>query len=158
MAEMMQIVSRNEARRRIACQLKHSKKQDEAGYTKQYMDSIRTKLRGYNRQYYHDNKDRRSEENKKWHKENRARSRAKCARRRGFQSRATPPWASLQAIIQIYELCPEGFEVDHDIPLISGVVCGLHVENNLTYLTKSENCSKKNKFTPTGVAKMSGEG
>lgn len=58
---------------------------------------------------------------------------------------ATPPWANLAIIKLIYD-CAEGDHVDHIIPLQGELVCGLHVENNLQYLSLKENLSKSNKF------------
>lgn len=60
----------------------------------------------------------------------------------------TPAWADHDKIKEIYYNCPEGYEVDHIIPLQGDLVSGLHVENNLQYLTKFENCSKGNRYTP----------
>lgn len=58
----------------------------------------------------------------------------------------TPVWADLNKIKEIYANCPPGYEVDHIIPLQGELVSGLHVPNNLQYLTKSENCSKGNRY------------
>lgn len=78
------------------------------------------------------------------------RGRAKCrhsvGKRRAFKLNATPKWSDLDAIKYIYSKCPEGFEVDHIVPLINDLVCGLHVPENLQYLTRKENASKGNKF------------
>lgn len=60
----------------------------------------------------------------------------------------TPAWADIDAIKAIYLGCPEGMHVDHIIPLRSKLVCGLHVENNLQYLTAKENMQKSNHFDP----------
>lgn len=65
--------------------------------------------------------------------------------RRANKLRAIPRWADLDAIKVIYEKCPPGHHVDHIIPLKGRVVCGLHVAENLQYLTASENCRKSNK-------------
>jgi len=58
-----------------------------------------------------------------------------------------PPWANLERIEAIYqEAATKGLTVDHVIPLRGKLVSGLHVENNLQLLTKSENSKKGNKY------------
>lgn len=60
---------------------------------------------------------------------------------------ATPKWADKQAIADVYaEARYFQMEVDHIIPLNHGLVCGLHVWDNLQLLTKSQNCQKGNSF------------
>jgi protein-arginine kinase activator protein McsA len=62
----------------------------------------------------------------------------------------TPPNADRKAIKEFYLNCPEGYEVDHIIPISKG---GLHTLENLQYLTIRENRSKSNKLVPPpGVA------
>ena len=61
------------------------------------------------------------------------------------QRQATPSWANLNKIRLIYLKCPRNMEVDHIIPLKGKNVCGLHVDYNLQYLTKSENSRKGNR-------------
>lgn len=46
-------------------------------------------------------------------------------------------------IKEFYKNCPEGYEVDHIVPLSKG---GLHTISNLQYLTVSENRKKSNKI------------
>lgn len=58
----------------------------------------------------------------------------------------TPPWASIDKIKEIFKNCPEGYHVDHIIPLQGELVSGLHVETNLQYLPAKENLQKQNKF------------
>lgn len=58
---------------------------------------------------------------------------------------ATPGWANLNLIKEIYANCPPGYHVDHIYPLRGKNSCGLHVENNLQYLTVIENLKKGNK-------------
>lgn len=70
------------------------------------------------------------------------------ASRKADKLNATPSWANLNKIKEIYSKCPVGYHVDHVIPLVGSNVCGLHVENNLQYLTAKDNLQKSNKFTP----------
>lgn len=55
----------------------------------------------------------------------------------------TPPDADRKAMKQFYDNCPEGYEVDHIIPISKG---GLHTLENLQYLTITENRKKGNKI------------
>lgn len=55
-------------------------------------------------------------------------------------------WSDLEEISAIYAKCPEGYHVDHIVPLQGENVSGLHVSSNLQYLTAEENIKKHNKF------------
>ena len=68
------------------------------------------------------------------------------AKRRASKLQRTPKWADLKAIKQFYLNCPEGYHVDHDVPLQGVNVSGLHVLNNLVYLTAEDNIKKGNKW------------
>ncbi len=57
-----------------------------------------------------------------------------------------PKWANLEKIREIYKKSKKGYHVDHIIPLQGKNVSGLHVENNLQYLTATQNISKGNKL------------
>lgn len=79
----------------------------------------------------------------------------KCAAYRAGKLRATPKWASEALILAIYEECQLQSEetgvphhVDHVVPLISDIVCGLHCEDNLQVLPALENLSKGNRHWP----------
>jgi hypothetical protein len=71
---------------------------------------------------------------------------------------ASPPWltkehklAMRQLYLQAMELTKitgERYVVDHIVPLISDVVCGLHVPWNLRVITQDENLRKSNKLDP----------
>ena len=72
--------------------------------------------------------------------------RARLNKRRAIKLRAIPKWANLEKIKLIYRNCPKGYHVDHIIPLNNPIVSGFHVENNLQYLTATENVKKGNKL------------
>lgn len=57
-----------------------------------------------------------------------------------------PKWADFSEIKLFYENCPEGMVVDHIIPLRGKNVSGLHVLENLQYMTPEENFRKNNKY------------
>ena len=59
------------------------------------------------------------------------------------RKKQTPPDIDIKALQQFYLNCPEGYEVDHIIPISKG---GLHCLENLQYLTISENRRKSNKI------------
>jgi hypothetical protein len=111
------------------------------------------------KKYYEKNKEYRAGYNAAWHKANADALRpyyAEKSRRRFAKLRhATPRWANAEAILAIYEKCRDisvetgvKHHVDHIVPLVSPLVCGLHVEWNLQILTACDNLSKSNKFEP----------
>jgi hypothetical protein len=55
-------------------------------------------------------------------------------------------WTELEEIAKFYLSCPDGYHVDHIIPLNGTLVSGLHVLNNLQYLPALDNIKKSNKF------------
>lgn len=73
-------------------------------------------------------------------------NRANVAKYKAKKLLATPAWADLDKIREFYANCPEGYHVDHIIPLQGEYISGLHVENNLQYLLARDNLSKGNKF------------
>ena len=70
------------------------------------------------------------------------------ALRRARKLQATPKWLSkeqLEEIKTIYRDCPEGYHVDHIMPLKGVNSSGLHVPWNLQYLPGIVNKMKSNK-------------
>lgn len=67
-------------------------------------------------------------------------------RRKALKIDRVPEWADLEQIKEIYKNCPKDHHVDHIVPLQGKLVSGLHVENNLQYLSAAENLQKGNKF------------
>lgn len=84
--------------------------------------------------------------NRTWKQNNPEKNKYYSAKRRAAKIQRTPAWANQEKINEIYANCPEGYHVDHIVPLRGERVSGLHVENNLQYLPASENISKGNKF------------
>ena len=97
-------------------------------------------------EYRLSNKDRQKEYNKIYRPNNRNLFNARESKRRATKLNATPRFANLKKIKEIYLNCPKGFHVDHIIPLQGKNVCGLHVEWNLQYLTANSNQKKSNKL------------
>ena len=79
----------------------------------------------------------------KYRQENKGLCNARVSKIRA--GKACPPWADLDAITEIYKNCPVGKEVDHDHALNGKNFSGLHIPENLQYLTPSENRSKCHK-------------
>jgi len=76
---------------------------------------------------------------------------ARRMKRRADLKQATPKWADLKAIEQVYYECVQltnttgvAHEVDHYYPINGELVCGLHVPNNLQILLAVDNNKKRN--------------
>ncbi len=100
------------------------------------------------KEYRENNREKEKERSHSYYKRHIGEAAARNSYRKGRIKIATPSWANLDRIKELYSSRPEGMHVDHIIPLKGALVCGLHVENNLQYLLASENISKGNKYTP----------
>ena len=113
---------------------------------KKYAKDNSEQLRKNETKYRENNREKRRTSDKLWRENNKGKKNFQTAKRRAAKLLATPRWANMDKIKEIYKNCPEGHEVDHIVPLQGINVCGLHVENNLQYLTKLENKEKGNKW------------
>ena len=99
------------------------------------------------RESYRDDPVAKNTANKKWRSENVDVCNFYSARKRATKRSATPLWADQSEIKNIYaEARRTGMHVDHIVPLISDVVCGLHCEFNLQLLPPAVNIAKSNNF------------
>ena len=76
----------------------------------------------------------------------RARKVARACARVARYRKHRPKWQKLPEINKFYENCPDGYQVDHIIPINGENVSGLHVIKNLQYLTAEENMKKGNSY------------
>lgn len=97
----------------------------------------------------------RSDYNKKWSKINAHKKNASCRARQAQKLMAVPKWTSLLELKKFYKLAKElesktgiRHEVDHIVPLVSDLICGLHCESNLRVIPWIENRIKGNLVWP----------
>jgi 5-methylcytosine-specific restriction endonuclease McrA len=118
-----------------------------AAYLKNWAVENREKSNGIKRRWAEKNPEKDKECKVNYSLFNPWPSRSNSAQRRARRLQATPKWlshADRKLIRKIYRDCPDGYEVDHVIPLQGEIVTGLHVPWNLQYLTMRENRRKRN--------------
>lgn len=123
---------KREWRRRFPLKIaayKPVKRKNDAAYRERHADEIRARKR-------------------LWNAANLGKKRADNAKRKAAKRQRTPKWLTrddYRAIKAFYVACPEGFHVDHVLPLLGQDVSGLHVLSNLQYLPATENLRKGNR-------------
>lgn len=87
-----------------------------------------------------------------------AATRAHAAKQRALRKKRTATWADPEIMVTFYRRAAEmtrmtgiPHEVDHIVPLLGKLVSGLHVEDNLRVVPRTENRAKSNHFTPGEV-------
>jgi hypothetical protein len=113
-----------------------------------WVDENPERARVADRKWKSANKTKLAESYRAWRRANLKRDAARVSARKAAKLRAVPKWADKGKIAAIYRDRPEGFDVDHIVPLVSPIVCGLHWEGNLQYLPSAENQSKRNFHWP----------
>ena len=121
------------------------------GHLRKYIDKHRDRERKRSAVYRRENHDKVKFRVADWARRNPDRLREKAAYRRGLKRSASPSWLDRKELQSVYRSCPQGYEVDHIIPLNHEYVCGLHIPLNLTYLTIQQNREKGNSFNPDWV-------
>lgn len=102
----------------------------------EYREANRDALRKYHREYA---------------KANPGKVMSKIVHRRAKKLSATPKWADKAEIQSFYDaarLLSKGWHVDHIVPLVHPLVCGLHCEANLQLIPALENLRKGNNYWP----------
>ena len=116
-------------------------------YQKKWAENNVEKMRAKKKAWAKANAEKVKAIQKAWQKRNRRKVTAYSNKRRAAKLKATPAWADLKKIEEIYLNCPPGYHIDHYFPLQSPIMCGLHIESNLRYLPAKENLSKGNNVT-----------
>jgi hypothetical protein len=106
---------------------------------------------GNKKKKYLSDKNTQSSRHRRWRQNHKDKTRLKSANERAYRLQRIPPWADMDAIKEFYLNCPEGYHVDHIIPLKGKNVSGLHVVENLQYLSIEENLTKGSKFEPIEI-------
>lgn len=116
------------------------------GYYKIYYETNREKELSRTKDKYERTKEKVLRRQKQYRKDNPEKVKYSSSIQRASKLNRTPSWANLNLIKEIYRNCPKGYHVDHIVPLRGKNVSGLHIPENLQYLTIRENLSKGNKF------------
>ena len=87
------------------------------------------------------------ESHKKSYEKNAGKIKARHIEQTINRSKRIVPWTEKEAIANFYHNCPDGYHVDHILPLQGKEVSGLHVLANLQYLPAKENLAKGNKVS-----------
>lgn len=117
---------------------------------KEYYKLNKEKVQALNKRYAVENKEKLAEARRRWTRNNRHIKNEGNARRRAAKRMGMPAWADKKKIGEIYKIARKlrGVHVDHIVPLVSDIVCGLHVHNNLQIIPSIENQKKSNVYWP----------
>lgn len=140
----------------------HYARKDEANaYSRAYVRKHRDRLSERSKAIYYADVETARAKAREWSRAGRRNNpikvRAREQARKKRVKQATPPYANMSVINDIYALRPKCYHVDHVVPLkgsIKGtrkqVICGLHHEGNLQYLPGAQNSAKYNYWSEAG--------
>lgn len=95
---------------------------------------------------------------RRWRRDNPGKVNALVVKRRASKLNATPAWADHALMRDIYTYAAimrkagVDCQVDHEVPLQSPEVCGLHTSDNLTVVLSEHNRAKGNRHWPDSWA------
>ena len=139
-----------ECRKITAKQRYHANPEVTKARTKKNYTANAEKLRAKRREWYYANAEKARAEaaprSREWRKKNPRHHNALTAAHKKIVKVRTPKWADMVKITEFYKGCPDGYHVDHVIPLRGNIVSGLHTVENLQYLPARENISKSNRY------------
>ena len=119
-------------------------------YEKMRRQRDQEKLAEYQKKWREENAEELAAKKLEWERQDRLKNpkkyRDKYSAYNAMKLHRIPKWADMDAIAYFYDNCPEGFEVDHIIPLQGKNISGLHVAENLQWLTILENRIKGNSW------------
>ena len=115
-------------------------------YMKYYKEIRAKEIKDKQREWEKNNPDKNNARWRKWYSQNRKKRYIQTQFEKAEKLKRIPIWADREKIAEIYKNCPEGYHVDHIIPLKGKNVSGLHISENLQYLPAKENLSKSNRY------------
>lgn len=136
-----------EANLELTREYKRKWRENNPEYHRQYSKTFRQENHRYDleekRKWREANPGYHAEKSREYRQANPAKIRANCAQRRALKksTTTTDTW-ELSEILLFYKHCPDGFHIDHIIPLKLG---GTHTLDNLQYLEAKLNMSKSDK-------------
>jgi hypothetical protein len=130
-----------------SCKKKHSR--DNPQIIQKWSEENREASNAIKQKYAANNPEKVKASKARWAKANGKKMLAKTRRYQAAKRNATPKWLTTRQIAemeQFYINCPQGYEVDHVVPLQGKQVKGLHVPWNLQYMLPRPNRKKSNKY------------
>lgn len=135
----------------IVSKTNHTCKPCKAMKAQIYYNDNANYISAYKLEYYNNNKNEVLQKCKIWREANPEKISEYAANRRKQKNRGKLylngyECAERPNVLSFYKNRPKGAHVDHIVPLVNDIVCGLHVHSNLQYLNPHDNLSKGNKF------------